>query len=141
MEFFCGTGFTRPVRLCEETRRFAYESLHGKYGDDAKTTPHVSVDNIYGFDDMLDYERYTCCIDAIVRECPLRFVEGERIIGAATLGAAIGHVVPAVRNGSYAFGSVGIPFFNLRFYCFFAYSPLPIAFLPQLHSLFVTFYN
>ena len=20
MEFFCGTGFTRPVRLCEETR-------------------------------------------------------------------------------------------------------------------------
>ena len=85
MEFFCGTGFTRPVRLCEETRRFAYESLHGKYGDDAKTTPHVSVDNIYGFDDMLDYERYTCCIDAIVRECPLRFVEGERIIGAATL--------------------------------------------------------
>ncbi|MBP3293359.1 MAG: hypothetical protein J6N32_06370 [Clostridia bacterium] len=106
MEFFCGTGFTRPVRLCEETRRFAYESLHGKYGDDAKTTPHVSVDNIYGFDDMLDYERYTCCIDAIVRECPLRFVEGERIIGAATLGAAIGHVVPAVRNGSYAFSSV-----------------------------------
>ncbi len=106
MEFFCGTGFKRPVRLSDVTRRFADESLHGKYGEDAKKTPAVSVDDIYGFDDMLDYDRYVYCIDAIVRKCPLRFVEGERLIGAATLGGAIRHVIPATRNGEYAFGSV-----------------------------------
>ena len=38
MEFFCGTGFKRPVRLCEETRKFAHESLHGKYGEEAYDT-------------------------------------------------------------------------------------------------------
>ena len=106
MEFFCGTGFKRPVRLCEETRTFAYESLHGKYGEEAMRTPTVSVDDIYGYDDMLDYDRYVCSIDAIVRKCPLRFVEGERIIGAATLGGAIFHHVPAVRSGEYTFWSV-----------------------------------
>lgn len=106
MEFFCGTGFKRPVRLCEATRRFAYESLHGKYGDDTLKTLYVTVDDVYGFDDMLDYDRYVCCIDAIVRKCPLRFVEGERLIGAATLGSATTHIVPAIRNEQYTFGSV-----------------------------------
>ena len=106
MEFFCGTGFRRPVRLCEATRRFADDSLRGTYGEDAKTTPYVTVDDIYGFEDMLDYDRYSYCIDKIVRECPLRFVEGERVIGAATLGAAIHHLVPAKRNDHYVFGSV-----------------------------------
>ena len=42
-----------------------------------------------------------CCKD----RGALRFVEGERIIGAATLGSAIHHVVPAVRNNRYAFSS------------------------------------
>lgn len=106
MEFYCGTGLKRPIRLSEETRRFAYESLHGRYGDDAMKTPFVSADDVYGFDDMSENERYDCCIDKIVRECPLRFVDGERLVGAATLGGAISHVVPVTRNGSPVFGSV-----------------------------------
>lgn len=106
MEFFCGTGFKRPVRLCEATRRFAAESLHGKYGEEAMKTPYVTVDDVCGFDDMLDYDRYTYCIDKIVRECPIRLIDGERVIGAATLGGAIHHAVPAVRGNHYAFGSV-----------------------------------
>lgn len=106
MEFFCGTGFKRPVRLCEATRRFADESLRGKYGEEAMKTPYVHVDDIPGFDEMTDYDRYTYCIDKIVRECPVRLIDGEHVIGAATLGAAIQHVVPAVHNRSYAFSSV-----------------------------------
>ena len=106
MEFFCGTGFKRPVRLCEKTRRFADESLRGKYGEEALKTPFVCVDDIPGFDDMVDYDRYTYCIDKIVRECPVRLIDGERVIGAATLGAAISHVVPAMHNRSYVFSSV-----------------------------------
>lgn len=106
MDFYCGTGLTRPVRLSEETRRFAYESMHGRYGDEAMKTRYVTVDDVYGFDDMSDYDRYDCCIDKIVRTCPLRFVAGERLIGSATLGGAIGHVVPAARNGKCVFDSV-----------------------------------
>ncbi|MGN1345282.1 MAG: pyruvate formate lyase family protein, partial [Eubacteriales bacterium] len=106
MEFYCGTGLRRPVRLCEATRQFAMESLRGAYGDEAMKTPYVTVDDLYDFDQMEEYEQYSCCIDAIVRHCPLRILPGESIIGSATLGAAIRHVVPAFRNGNAVFSSV-----------------------------------
>ena len=33
----------RPVRLSEETRAFAEESLRGKYGDETLKTPFVTM--------------------------------------------------------------------------------------------------
>ena len=52
MEFFCGTGLKRPVRLSEKTRDFAKRSLEGLYGDENYKTMYVSVDGIHGFDEM-----------------------------------------------------------------------------------------
>ncbi len=102
----CGTGRERPVRLSEETRRFALESMKGKYGDEARATPAVSLDGIADFDTLPPDERYARAIETIAAECPLRFVSGERIVGSATLGAAIDHVVPAFRGGRAVLSSV-----------------------------------
>ncbi|MBQ3816275.1 MAG: hypothetical protein II836_09460, partial [Clostridia bacterium] len=77
----CGTGRERPVRLSEETRRFALESMKGKYGDEARATPAVSLDGIADFDALPPDERYARAIETIAAECPLRFVSGERIVG------------------------------------------------------------
>ena len=102
----CGTGRKRPVRLSEETRRFALESLKGRYGDEARAHPAVSLDGIEQFDAMTPDEQYALAVEAIAASCPLRFVDGERIVGSAMLGAAIDHVVPAFRNGRAVFSSV-----------------------------------
>ena len=102
----CATGLERPARLRDETRRFALESLKGKYGDDARSNPAVSLDGIEGFDALSPDEAAAVAVETIARECPLRFVEGELITGSATLGAAIDHVIPAFRGGRAVFSSV-----------------------------------
>ncbi|MCR5681994.1 MAG: hypothetical protein K6G29_06015 [Clostridiales bacterium] len=102
----CGTGRERPVRLSEETRRYALESMKGKYGDEAIAHPAVSLDGIADFDVLSPDEQYARAVETIAAECPLRFVDGERIVGSATLGAAIGHVVPAYRGGRAVLSSV-----------------------------------
>ena len=43
--FYTPCATPRPVRLSEATRRFADESLHGRYGDDALRTPAVALDD------------------------------------------------------------------------------------------------
>ena len=102
----CGTGRERPVRLSEATRSFALESMKGKYGDDAMRHRAVSVDDIADFDRLSPDERYALAVERIAAEAPLRFVDGELVVGSATLGAAIGHVVPAYREGHPVCSSV-----------------------------------
>ena len=82
----CATGLERPARLRDETRRFALESLKGKYGDDARSHPAVSLDGIEGFDALSPDDAAALAVETIARECPLRFVEGELITGSAALG-------------------------------------------------------
>ena len=106
MVFGTTFGGGRPVRLSEETRRFAAESLSGKYGDEAMRTPWVSVDDIAGFEDMEEYDKYDAMIRRIAERAPLRVTECEYVCGAATLGAAMEHVVPAFRGGKPVFTSV-----------------------------------
>ncbi len=102
----CGTGRERPARLRDETRRFALESMKGRYGDEARSCPAVSLDGIEDYDALSPDEQYALAVETIVRDCPLRFVDGELVTGSATLGAAIGHVVPAYRNGRAVCSSV-----------------------------------
>ena len=102
----CSTGFERPARLRDETKRFALESLKGKYGDEARSHPAVSLDGIPDFDSLSPDERCALAVEAIARDCPLRFVDGELLTGSATLGAAIDHVIPAFREGRAVFSSV-----------------------------------
>ncbi len=106
MEFFCGTGLKRPIRLSEATRAFAAESMHGKYGEEMFETPFVTIDDVADFQSLSPNDRYSVCIDKIVRECPIRLVPGEKIVGAATLGLASEHIIPVRRFGSNVMGSV-----------------------------------
>lgn len=107
MKFYTTYHEERPVRLCEETRRFAYESLsEHRYGLDTKRMPCVSLDHIEGFETMTKLERYDAAIQTIAEQAPVRICEHERISGAATLGRAIDHLVPAAYKGEIQFGSV-----------------------------------
>ena len=96
----------RPVRLSEATRRFAMESLQGKYGTQTLATPFVSVDGIVGWDGMSEHQKYAAALDLLVRECPIRICPAELVCGAATLGAAVRHQVPFARGGQVFWLSV-----------------------------------
>lgn len=95
MEFYTSLGKKRPVRLCEETRQFAYESLNYKYGQDTRKTMFVSTDGIPGYVDMTDMEQYNASVYEIATKAPIRICENEKLSGAATLGGAIDHRLPA----------------------------------------------
>ncbi len=105
MEFFAVNG-SRNIRLCEATRKFAFDSLGHKYGLDTRATPAVTLDDIDGFAALSPLAQYDAAIERIVRKAPLRLCEGERISGAATLGLAISHRVPATFQGKAICSSI-----------------------------------
>lgn len=105
MEFFAVNG-KRPVRLCEETRGFAFDSLNHKYGHDTWRFDGVSLDDVEGFENLTEIEKYDIAIDRITGTAPIRVCKGEKISGAATFGISITHNVPATFHGNYLFGSV-----------------------------------
>jgi len=105
MEFYSAFG-NRPVRLSDATRKFAYDSLHCRYGRETASTPMVSLDHIEGFTSLTDLEKYDLAIREICLHAPLRICEGEKISGSATLGEAIRHCVPASFEGKSVFYAV-----------------------------------
>ena len=106
MEFYTQNGNKRPVRLSEETRRFAYDSLNRKYGLDTLKTMSVCLDDVENLSGLPAIKKYDLAVMRIAEEAPIRICDGEKISGAATLGLAIQHQVPAVYNGSHLFSSV-----------------------------------
>jgi len=105
MTFFAVNG-KRPIRLRPETRLFAYESLNHKYGKDTWKNPSVSMDDYENFETLSDLAKYDAIIERIAKTAPIRICQGEKICGAATLGSAIEHNVPATFRGEIVFGSV-----------------------------------
>lgn len=99
MEFYTPTKTKRPVRLSEETRKFAYESLNFKYGLDTIKTPSISVDCVENYDSLSDIAQYDAGVYEIVTKAPLRICEDELLSGAATLGDAIKHMFPTSKSG------------------------------------------
>ena len=93
----------RPVRCSEATRRFAKESLDGKYGRDALSHPYLTLPE--ELRTVSPRERYDAAILQIAKEAPLRHCEGELLCGAATLGGAIRHQIPACFAGEGAFSA------------------------------------
>ena len=59
---------------------------------------HVSLDDIPQYDELTKLEKYDLAIQRIAAEAPIRICEGELLSGAATLGLATQHRVPAVRG-------------------------------------------
>ena len=103
----------RPIRLSEATRRFAYDSLNHVYGLDTKKTPCVFLDHIQNFKELSALEQYDAAIYEIAAKAPLRIVPGELLSGAATLGDAISHFVPAryeEKNFCYSVSHVTLGF-------------------------------
>lgn len=99
MEFYTAGKEARPVRLPEHLRQRAWDSLHGVYGDEAWRTRSVSLDDIPGINDRSPLQQYDAAILRIAQQAPLRFCVEESICGAATLGDAIAHLVPATLHG------------------------------------------
>ena len=106
MNFYTQNGGKRPIRLSEPTRKFAYESLNRKYGLDTLKAEAIPLDNIDDFESLSTIEKYDLAIKKIAEEAPIRICEGEKISGAATLGMAIHHLIPATRDGKSIFGSI-----------------------------------
>lgn len=106
MEFYTSSGLKRPVRLSEKTRQFAYESLEHKYGLETRETPSVSLNHVENFESMSEIEKYNAAIYEIVSKAPIRICDDEKISGAATLGNAISHVVPAQYKDKNLWSSV-----------------------------------
>ena len=106
MGFYTQNGQKRPVRLSEETRRFAHDSLDRRYGLETLACPAVELDGVEGIKEMTWLEKYDVAIRAIAERAPIRICEGERISGAATLGLAIKHRVPATLGGAPIMGSI-----------------------------------
>ncbi len=105
-EFYTVSGYKRPERLKEETRRFAYDSLHCRYGLQTDRTPAVSLDDVRDYDNLTPTGKHDLAIRRIAQNAPVRICEGEMISGAATLGLAIKHRIPATRNGEPVFESI-----------------------------------
>lgn len=99
MEFYSQNGNKRPIRLSESTRRFAFESLSRKYGKDTLKTNAVYLDEILDERKYSPLEKYDIAIRKIAEEAPVRVCDGEKLSGAATLGLAIKHYVPALYEG------------------------------------------
>ncbi len=106
MLFPTASDSPRPVRLCEETRKWAWESMHGRYGDEALRNPFVSLDGTEGFESYTDIRKYDAAVRRIAEDAPVRVCGCERICGSATLGAAISCILPAYHGGRPVFPAV-----------------------------------
>ncbi len=106
MIFTTASHTPRPVRLKESTREWAYTSLHGRYGDEAKATPCVTLDHIDGFEKLSDIEKYDLAVRTIAEKAPIRLCDEEQLCGSATLGDAIEHQVPARFKDKTVFRSI-----------------------------------
>lgn len=103
MKFYTSSKTPRPVRLSKATREWAWESMHGKYGDEARKTPSVYLPET---DETLSLsERHLSMrfIREIAEKAPVRVCPAEQISGAATLGDSINHQMPAARGDLYFF--------------------------------------
>ncbi|MBQ7714457.1 MAG: hypothetical protein IJT70_01155 [Clostridia bacterium] len=106
MAFYSQNGLERPRRLSEKTRKFAADSLDRKYGLDTLKTKAIELDGIDGVPELSKIEKYDLAVRLIAERAPVRICEDEMISGAATLGFAIEHVVPATLGGDWIFPSV-----------------------------------
>ena len=116
MEFYTTSDKKRPIRLSEQTRRFAYESLNHKYGKETRKTPNVSLDYIEGYDKMSPVEKYDRAVLEIVNNAPIRICENEMLSGAATLGDAIRHKLPADYRGEKRSYYTGVSHLTVDFF-------------------------
>ena len=106
VEFYSAFAGSRPIRLREATRVLADRSIRGQYGRALDEYEPLDADMIPGFGAMNDRQRYDAMIRLIAQWAPLRMMEGELLVGSATLKGAIDHIVPVYRAGEPVMSSV-----------------------------------
>lgn len=116
MEFYTSSDKKRPIRLSEKTRRFAYESLNHKYGTDTKKQMNVTLDHIENYESMSALEKYNAAIYEIALNAPVRICRDELLSGAATLGDAIKHKLPAVHKSEQHGAETGVSHLTVDFF-------------------------
>ncbi len=114
MKFFTSSLEERPINLSDEIRRWAWDSLQGKYGDEALQNLYVLMDDIEGFADLTPHQKHDLCIKRIAQTAPIRICEHELVSGSATLGYAIFHSIPAVFAQDIVYHSVSHITLNFR---------------------------
>ena len=67
MEFQTTSALKRPVRLPAWLRRWAWESMHGKYGTEAMQTPYIEIED-ERFEALSDIDKY----DRMIKEIAAR---------------------------------------------------------------------
>ncbi|MBR4880439.1 MAG: serine protease, partial [Clostridia bacterium] len=101
MEFFAVNG-TRPIRLCDDTRQFASDSLGYKYGRMTKETPFVDLSDVVGYDDCTDLEKYDIAIlkvaiaESSYFELSHEITKGEKVYA---IGSALGDLTGSITSG------------------------------------------
>jgi len=109
---FRSAACERPIRLSEETRQFAYDSLTGKYGLALQETDHLTMQKAET-EGLSVYQIYDKVVTKIAKEAPVRIIPGEKLAGSATLLAASRHYMPvhyeddSVVMGGYSHTTLG----------------------------------
>ncbi len=106
MEFYTQNKLQRPVRLCESTRQFAFDSLNQVYGKDTLKVMDIPLDDIENLGSLSPLEKYDTAISEIAKKTPIRICKGEKISGSASLGSAIRHAVPVTYEEKLILSSV-----------------------------------
>lgn len=105
IEFYTCSDTKRPIRLTEATREFAYRSLHGEYGRDARAHNAATLDHIPDFEARTPLEQYDLAITELVTQSRCRTVPGEKLVGSADFGMAMFHRVPVTYREQPVFSS------------------------------------
>ncbi len=114
LKFYTSFCEERPIRLCEETRAFAYESLYEhKYGLNTKEHPCINFSSNDEILRLSPQKKYDAAIRAIAENSPIRICKDEKISCAATLGDAINHWVPIRIDDEHVF--LGISHLTIGF--------------------------
>ena len=67
MEFRTTSSIKRPIRLTAKLRKWSWESMHGKYGEDANKTPCVIIED-ENFSNLTNIEKYDYIIKEIAKK-------------------------------------------------------------------------
>ena len=83
-----------PCRLSEQTHRLCKRAMSGEFGKEI-TANYCAIVDIPNYDELDPFVQYNACIEAIVKQAPIRLTEGELLSGSATFNKAREHEVPA----------------------------------------------
>ena len=83
-----------PRRLSEQTHAFCRRAITGEFGKEIMNN-YCAIVDVPNYDQLDPFTRYNICIEAIVKQAPVRLIDGELLSGSATLNKAREHEVPA----------------------------------------------